>query len=217
MDWFVGKDKGRVGPLSEAGAAQSLPVHYAAPRSGWTNKDTAATAAVGDIAGPWARFWARNFDILVSGLLVGAVAGMIAPALFLPGSPIESGTGQMVFALIMFPLALVVDAAIYALFGNTLGKLIAGVKVLTCDGLNLTFSAYLRRNLTMYVRGYAFGIPIVYLGTLIYSWRKASRGELLGWDVATKSACVGKGDGVFRNVITAGSMIAIAFLCLLAG
>ena len=217
MDWFVGEEKERVGPLSEAGAAQSLPVHYGAPRPGWANNDAAATEAVGDIAGPWARFWARSMDILVSSLLVGAVAGALAPGLFLPGNPTEGGIGNAVFALILFPLTLVVDAAIYALFGNTLGKLVAGVKVLTCDGLNLTFSAYLHRNLTMYVQGYAFGIPLVSIGTLFYSWRKASRGELLGWDIATQSACVGNGDGVLRNFIAAGIMITIAILCLSVG
>ncbi len=199
-----------------SGEGQSFVGYTAGARSGQAAKAATANAAFGDTAPPWARFWARSLDVVISSLLVGMIIAIIAPSLFLPGSPIGNGFGNIIFGLLLFPLALVMDAVIYTLFGNTLGKRIAGVKVLACDGNKLTFSAYLRRNFYLYVQGYACGTPIVYFGTFIYSWRKASRGELLGWEVATDSACYSVGDTALRSFATAGILIAVAVVSISA-
>ncbi len=187
-----------------SGAAQSIPSSVGPGYDG-----SMVHTVVRDVARPWARFWARSVDMLVSAGLLGVMLGIVAPSLFEPGSSIASGSGSVIFALITLPLAMVVDAGVYALFGNTLGKLIAGVKVLTTDGQKLTFAAYLHRNLGLYVQGYGLGIPLVNFGLMIYCWRKAAGGGTLGWDVATNSRCFSAGNNLFRNFVTAFIWIVI--------
>lgn len=163
-------------------------------------------------AGPWARFWARTLDVMLASLVLGLALAIVAPGLSGSLDTMTSGLSGVIFTMVALPLAMVVDAGIYAIFGNTLGKLIAGIKVWSTEGQKLSFSAYLFRNLGVYVQGYALGIPLVNIATMIYCWRKVAAGETLRWDVASNSQCYSQGSNIARNFVVATVWFVIIFL-----
>lgn len=213
-EWVAAGDvPGVLTPPAADGAPPSVPSPTSVPTTrtkGPSNPDGVAGGAVASpVAGPWARFWARSLDMFVSVSLLAFIGGMVVPSLAEPGSVLEGQQGDLILGLVLLPVSMVVDAGIYTMFGNTLGKWIAGVKVLSSDGRKLPFKDYLWRNLGVYVQGYGLGLPLVSLVTLIYSWNKASKGEDLGWDRSKNRACFGINNSLIRNFVTAAIWIAL--------
>jgi uncharacterized RDD family membrane protein YckC len=73
---------------------------------------------------------------------------------------------------------MILDAVAYALFGNTLGKWTAGIKVKSVSGDKVSFLTYLKRNFGMYLFGYGAGIPIVNLVTMGSNYSRAEGREI---------------------------------------
>jgi|SRR5262245_7134328 len=94
------------------------------------------------LAGAWRRFFARSIDLwlttLASVFLGAMVLGLTSPAFSIW---MQDPTSAAIFAWMMFPTAMVTDAAVVAAFGNSLGKSLLGVRVRSMDGKALQFSA----------------------------------------------------------------------------
>ncbi|HEU5442464.1 MAG TPA: RDD family protein [Steroidobacteraceae bacterium] len=140
-----------------------------------------AVATPAEQATPWRRYWARSLDITIGTFLVAVLVGALRP-----GSSAQLGAAKhagWIIVLILLPFVLAMDALIHWSLGNTPGKAIAGIKVLTEEGRRpLSAAAYLGRNFGMYVFGLGLGLPLVSLITLIVSYRRATAGETSRWD-----------------------------------
>jgi uncharacterized RDD family membrane protein YckC len=119
------------------------------------------------LANRWSRFFARIFDIWWISLLFTFVTAFIlskysAGFVRFINSP---GSGQVV-QILSLPVVLVIDAMLYKAMGNTPGKALLGITVKTSEGKSLSFTQYLGRNFSMWVRGFGLGIPLVNLFTM---------------------------------------------------
>jgi hypothetical protein len=164
-------------------------------------------------AGPWARYWARSLDLLVSVFIAGFIAAALE-FLFL-GHVIQSGSAQVrsvVDGVVLLPFAMGIDTLIYALCGNTLGKTLAGIRVLDLFGQRLDAKRYLGRDFKLYFYGIGAGLPIIALFTLVHSYRKARKGELLSWDLERGTRPTRIGVGIWRVAATA-----LLYMASLAG
>jgi hypothetical protein len=85
--------------------------------------------------------------------------------------------------LILVPVALICDVLVYATFGNTIGKALLGVKVLTLNGAQLPAGLYAARTFQVWIFGLGLGIPIIALFTEISGYRTVSKGERTRWDI----------------------------------
>jgi uncharacterized RDD family membrane protein YckC len=162
-----------------------------------------------DIATPWRRLWARMLDVFLCIYLLGFVLGAVRPSLF------QSGGGaahQQLIAWLLMPVVMVLDSLIYALFGNTLGKAIAGTAVRAERGGRLPFLPYLKRNFELYFFGLGTMLPIITLVTLIGSFRRADRGELMSWDLSADSRVVARSVNPVRTWI-----VALVYIALVGG
>ncbi|MGL4090699.1 RDD family protein [Agrobacterium cavarae] len=122
---------------------------------------------------PWPRFWARIFDMLLIGPLL-SVCIVVASALYAPRLYMTIFTYDMLFGFIILPIVGVVLAICMALFGNTPGKAILGVRVPVMPEAN-RFSFYLKREFKVWFWAFALGIPVVFLITFIVQyWRLAT-------------------------------------------
>jgi uncharacterized RDD family membrane protein YckC len=163
-------------------------------------------------ASQWQRFFARLFDIwwqtLLISILFGAALGsyyaQFVDWLYQPGRGIA-------FALLCLPLALLLDALIYRLAGNTPGKAMLGLKVTLQDGSPLGFMQYLARNFGVWARGLGFGVPVITLVTMGLQSARLTRGEPAGYDVAGGYRVTAAPIGLVRE-----SLFSVAFACLLA-
>lgn len=154
--------------------------------------------AVNDIDYPmtnrWARFFARIFDTWWETLLVVMVSAFFLSrySAGFVGWINTTGAGQ-VYGIICMPFALIIDAALYRLLGNTPGKALLGIKVRTLEGKRLSFLQYLFRNLSVWIKGFAFGLPLINLATMLIQSSRLGKGleasydESSGYTVRSKS------------------------------
>lgn len=158
----------------------------------------------------WPRFFARIFDawweILLVSFVLGAVLGRYSAGFV--GWINGPGASQL-FGILCLPVALVLDAAIYRLIGNTPGKSLLGLKVGRLDALPLSFSQYLGRNISMWVSGFALGFPLVNLFTMAYQSGRLGKGQQASYDESTGYRVRAKPIGWMRK-----SVFGVAFFGL---
>ena len=164
-----------------------------------------------DIATPWRRFWARWLDVILGACLIGFMLGTVRPSFYQPGG--FGAAHSQLFGWLVMPIVMLLDALIYALFGNTAGKAIAGIAVRDeSSGGRLPFFVYLKRNFELYFLGLGTAFPIASLFTLYGSFRKADSGELLSWDLSADSRVIARSVNPVRTWV-----VAVVYIALVAG
>jgi hypothetical protein len=105
------------------------------------------------------------------------------------------------------------EAAIFALFGSTLGKALLGVKVINLDGQRISGKNYLARQLRVYWYGLGTGFPLITLFTIARQHRRVKAGHKASYDEGLYSV-KGKQIGIFRVIFVS---IAYLLLCVATG
>lgn len=158
----------------------------------------------------WPRFFARIFDMWWETLLVafflGAVLGRYSAGFV---EWINTPEASQLFGILCLPFALILDAAIYRLIGNTPGKALLGLKVGLLDASFLSFGQYLSRNMTIWVKGLAFGFPLINLFTMAHQSGRLGKGQQASYDESTGYRVRAKPIGWIRK-----SSFGVAFLGL---
>jgi hypothetical protein len=122
------------------------------------------------------------FDTFIALYLIIHVG--VAPAAKL-SNPLDEPLVQLLYALFGFPIVLVLDAAIYQVWGNTPGKSLLGLKVVTAKGEPLTFRTYAWRNARLWFSGLYCGIPVLVLFGPALQYSRLGRGLPASYDSAT--------------------------------
>lgn len=194
---------GVLGPRAAAPLAPGL--RAAAPPASFRSAASASRdgSTPRELAPPWRRYWARSLDLLVGFGVASLLLGATWPGLF---TRLNALTGQKwVVLLVLLPFALAVEALVYWALGSTPGKAIAGIKVLDEGGRRpLGLPAYVGRTCGVYVFGLGLGVPLVSLGTLIYSYRLAAAAKPAAWERLSGSRVHVLADAGPRTGITAG-------------
>lgn len=137
-----------------------------------------------ELASPFKRLFARIFDLVWLVLLL-----LVSLALFLKfvnspavGLVTQSLSVQLGLAFLLLPLALILEAAILSDFGNTPGKSLFGLKI-TRDGPDkIKFRQYFGRGFLLWIKGLAFGIPILSFFTLLWQRFHLSKYDTTSYD-----------------------------------
>jgi uncharacterized RDD family membrane protein YckC len=122
------------------------------------------------LARPWPRYWARMLDVFLFLLLVAIPVAALFPVFY--ANVTHVADGQLLY-LLGLPFAMVLDAIVYLLCGNTPGKWLGGIRVLDVNGRKVGFTQYLKRDFMVYFLALGFGIGLVALFTLISSHKKS--------------------------------------------
>lgn len=157
--------------------------------------DAATETGSLDIASPWARFWAKQIDLIIWNTVIGAILVVSFPSL---ASQLTGRGGDYVLLLLALPISLVVDALLITWTGSSMGRALAGIYVIHEDGNKLTASAALERNLGVYGRGLCLGLPIFSLFTLKASFDDVKENGTTHWDRETSSRVAGTAEGSHR-------------------
>ena len=135
----------------------------------------------------WSRYFARMLDVLVFSLLVGIVAA-VAGTLAAPEATDEviavmdsSRLWTMVADLASFVIALPLIAMSLVL-GQTPGKWLFGIRVRGPQGDKLRLSSALHRELLVWTRGLALGLPLLSFVTLVMSYARLTEDGATAWD-----------------------------------
>lgn len=171
--------------------------------------------------GASARCRARLLDsVIIAALLIGIL--LIVHSASGPGgaggitTPVNPGWATVAALGVV---TLVVDALIYAVFGNSLGKALYGVE-LSKGGCRLGGGRYALRNLTVFVTGFGCGLPLVNLGAIVWQYSRLRDGRSALYDdfLDVQTACREDNLGKRRlgDMILAASAIALILLCTVA-
>jgi len=116
----------------------------------------------------WYRYFARSLDLSFATLVAGFA---LFPVLFIFPNMNEAAA-TVLYIILAVMLSIVLEAGMLALFGTTLSKLAFGIQVLNKDEKRLTFKQGIRRCVSVWIRGLAFGIPVAILAA---QWRAHER------------------------------------------
>ena len=210
-DWWYRDGGGESGPVTQAVLGEMLAQGRLAPDTAvWTSSmagwgpigaqaEFASAGAGGQdavqvpvasvlgypMATPWRRWCARLFDlwweVVAVGLIASFVLAEISPAFLLWT---ETRSGGMLFDIACVPLALLLDAAVHAVAGNTPGKALLGLRVGLVHGRPLSFVQHLWRNLGLWISGFGLGLPLVGLFTMGRQHGRLNEGKQASYDGA---------------------------------
>jgi hypothetical protein len=167
----------------------------------------------------WRRFFARSFDLLWETSFI-AFFGSAAISLFSErfATYANDPTNKFAITIIILPIALIFDACICKVFGNSPGKALLGLKAGTTGGAPLTLRETLNRNMILWSSGYALGFPILHLFTMLYQAKRLRRGQQASYDEYYGYTIYAKPISLGRKLVF-GSTLAVGFvgLTVLAG
>jgi uncharacterized RDD family membrane protein YckC len=193
-------------PLDEIKELQTLKAVVPPPLPPKVNPDPLTYP----MAAPWPRFFARIFDVWWEILLISFPLGVVLGRYSAGFVEWINGPGAgQVFTIMSIPIALILDAAIYRLTGNTPGKALLGLKVGLIDASPLSFGQYLARNLSIWVKGLAIGFPLINLFTMAHQSGRLRKGQQASYDESTGYRVRAKPIGWVRK-----SSFGVAFLSL---
>ncbi len=128
---------------------------------------------------PWIRYWARTFDLTLFSILIGMVV------YFSSGQLVGSAIAQVTISylsLACFFLAFILEAILIAWIGTTPGKYLLEIYVRNSDHSLLSFPLSLKRSLSIWVKGYALGLPIISFFTVAYAGNNIQKYGKASWD-----------------------------------
>lgn len=186
--------------------SQSLP-----PEPPPINPDDCGHLIALPMAGSWRRFFARTIDMWTLGIVLGfATSYVLASQSTAFALWIQKPASAYFFAWFLAPLLLATEAAIFGIFGTTLGKAMLGVKVINVDGQRIYGMQYLKRQLGVYWYGLGTAFPFVPLFTMARQHWRLKAGKQTGYDEGSYNVKAKK-LGVVRVIL-----VTIAVLLLLA-
>lgn len=166
----------------------------------------------------WPRFFARFFDLWWEGLTVWFVFFIGVLLSLYPDGFFdwlrESGSAELL-AILSVPVALVLDALVYRLFGNTPGKAWLGLRVRTQDGKGLSFAHYIGRNLSVWARGLALGIPLLNLYTMAKQALRLTKGKPASYDEGTNDSVCARRVGLVRRISFGFGFVGLLVIALI--
>jgi len=116
------------------------------------------------------RFLARMIDINLIGALFHLLFFIVLYLFFQEHYVllVKDERNLYLVSITLLPLILAVECSLYLIFGNTPGKSLLGIKVLTSNGGEPTKGQYALRTLSVYYKGLFFGIPLLSFFSMIY-------------------------------------------------
>lgn len=158
----------------------------------------------------WHRLFARLFDLWSLGLLaeigVTFAASHVWPAF---ESWRLQPLSQFVLLWLLCPAVLLIEATVYAAFGNTFGKALMGIVVVTGDGRRADAFEYLQRLVGVYWYGLGAAFPPVAAFTMAHQYKRLAAKGKASYDRGRFSVKAASRVGLGRSLTAAGAIVAV--------
>jgi len=129
---------------------------------------------------PWRRYWARTLDTLLFTLPVAFMFGLVFPEF--TANTLKSG-GELVIGIFILPFVMLCEACILGGTGTTCGKWLLNINLVRKDvGGSISFSDALKRSLLVWVKGLAFGLPLISLFSMGFAAGRIRKNRTASWD-----------------------------------
>lgn len=155
------------------------------------------------LATPWRRYWARSLDLWWELVTVQCLLVILLPLFNLYIIDVSALLEKYphLLSYFMLPIALLLDACMVFLAGNSPGKALLGLAVRTCTGERLQFSTLLLRNYELWQRGLACGVPFFNCWTMWYQRGLVKRGVPTTYDALTNCCVHSQANTAQRKIV----------------
>lgn len=151
-------------------------------------------------AGPWSRWLARAFDLMVANLILLTIVFFLisdwSQFKSLRDAPIEAIFLFVIWGVFVFTM----DAVIVGIFSNSIGKALFRIQVKNKADNPIDFTEAWSRNFSIYILGLWGGIPFVCLIPQYLAFLKLKQTGSTNWDksysVEQKHVGLGRGLGI---------------------
>lgn len=179
----------------------SSAIGYAAASSGRTvGEKVNPPCHASPLAGAWRRYGALYIDITVGGVLILALLALVG-GIDLVG---RSLAASAIFAMTFLPLVLGLCVVAYGVFGNTPGKALLGLQVITIAGARPTLGQFAQRQGALFLQGLWAGIPLASFIGQLWQFKRVSAGRPASYD-----------EGKFSVVARPLGSVRIGVFCLI--
>ena len=161
---------------------------------------------------PWRRYFARNVDMAIGGILVGLVFLVTDSAPDRFDTPVSPLGYNVIFGLALFVVWTLVETLFLTLTGTTPGKWLFTIQVLTADWEKLSPLQALIRTILVYVQGLGFGIPLISLITAFFACHWLMISGTTRWDIAASAYVYHREWSVTRKVVVVIVTISVYLL-----
>lgn len=157
---------------------------------------------------PWARFFARKIDIALLYMGLDFLHADFGIPYY--HTPLYQGAFLVLGFLCLEPLLLVA-------FGATPGKLVLGLQLHARGGGSITYSMACSRTLKVWMRGLAFGLPLLNVFAQLKSLSDLNRHGETSWDREEKMVMEYMDFRLWRVVLTAIVVMALGVISASVG
>lgn len=158
----VGDASGSSDGVSDAGRQDTVSATVSTPKTGR----------------PWLRFFARQFDVCVMLIVVGLLFEFSLPHLWREAYDVMTSLNDAALGLILLPIAMIQNALVITMFGNSVGKALFGLRAVPLNGRRrFGLTGNVLRELRVWFGGYGLGIPLFALIAMILNYVKVRKGE----------------------------------------
>lgn len=127
---------------------------------------------------PWRRYFARNLDYACGGFVLAVAIGLGESYGFLRHETRDFLTHPYVLGTLACFQWMLIECFILKSFGNTPGKKLFGLRLVS----NSPQSSLEKRAFAVWVRGVAFGLPILWWATASQAYSRLKRTGKTSWD-----------------------------------
>jgi uncharacterized RDD family membrane protein YckC len=128
--------------------------------------------------GPWSRFFARHFDLMVWSLVIALALELSLPRFSYETYLQYSQANRLIVGLFLLAGASLVNGVVSGVFGRSMGKAMFGLRAVPVDGRDkFNTGDHIVRELRAWIFGLALGIPFVALFTLWKNFAEVSVGR----------------------------------------
>lgn len=156
--------------------------------------------------GSWTRIWARLLDLWLDAFILDYCLTLTPLGNYLPVH------NKLILIMVFTLFTLLLDCAVFAVCGSTLGKFLFGIKMVENSGEPLKGAKYFQRNLRFYFSGIALGLPLISLGTAIWQESRIRHGKQTSYDEALGCKPIVYKDSTLKKAV--GLIILIALIAL---
>jgi uncharacterized RDD family membrane protein YckC len=155
------------------------------------------------LATAWQRFWSRNLDLIFLSLLISFLSGVLK--YHFPESFSAPANLNEVLAsyFLMFTISVAFDAFCLAVFGQTFGRALAGIRVIKKTGNRLTFFEAFYRNVLVFIFGMFFIIPFLECISMLFAYFRVRDGVETIWDQSLDTYVVSESASLGSTFLTA--------------
>lgn len=151
---------------------------------------------------PWARLWARLFDVYTFTLVGLAVISNLVPQ-------INEKLNDWVLILTLCFMWVFVESFLLSVLQVTPGKWLFKIKIALSSGASINYSQALSRSLKVWWRGLGAGFPIAAIITMVIASLRLTKNGITSWDKDDGFLVSHEKIGMLRVLVAIGIVVTL--------